>query len=169
MKNKLLLAFLVGGVAGVTAGCQTYDFEPVEPLAIAQTTQTKTVAGRQLKPNLMFLIDKSGSMNFAANDQVAPCTPNCNTSGNPACAAGCPTRLQELKAAMGTFLTGANSTIAWMGMAIYPTAVANSGGVVDACGATSTADIRVQLAPDKTDDPAKLTASAAAVNMQIQA
>ena len=168
MKNKLLLAFVVGGAAGVAAGCQTYDFEPVEPLAIAQTTQTKTVVGKQLKPNLMFLIDKSGSMNFAANDTIAPCTPGCNTSGNPACAAGCKTRLQELKAAMGPFLT-MNGTIAWMGMAVFPTAVAGASGVVDACGATSSADIQVALAPDKSDDVAMLQSAATAVNAKIQA
>jgi hypothetical protein len=167
MKNKLLLAFVVGGAAGAAAGCQTYEFQPVEPLAIAQTTQTKTVVGRQLKPDLMFLIDKSGSMNFAANDQIAPCTPGCNTSGNPACAAGCKTRLQELKTAMGAFLA-TNGTIAWMGMAIFPTAVAGSGGTIDQCGATSSADIKVQLTPNKTDDPIELKASADAVNAEIQ-
>ena len=168
MKNKLLLAFVVGGAAGIAAGCQTYDFEPVEPLAIAQTTQSKTVAGRQLKPNLMFLVDKSGSMNFAANDQIAPCTPGCNTSGQPACAAGCRTRLQEVKAAMNSFLMS-NGTVAWMGMAIYPTAVAGANSVVDACGATSSADIRVPLAPNKTDLDMELTAAATSVNTQIQA
>ncbi|MBS1149684.1 MAG: cglB [Myxococcaceae bacterium] len=168
MKNKILLAFLVGSAAGVAAGCQTYDFEPVEPLAIAQTTQSKTVIGRQLKPNLMFLIDKSGSMNFAADDSVAPCTSKCNQSGFPACAAGCPTRLQALKLAMNTFLT-ANNTIAWMGMAVFPTAVAGASGSVDACGATSAADVRVQLNAQAADLSADLMASASAVNTQIQA
>lgn len=170
MKNKILLAFLVGGLAGVAAGCQTYDFEPVEPLAIAQTTQSKSVAGRQLKPNLFLLIDKSGSMNFAANDQIAPCTPNCNTSGNPACAPGCKTRMQELKTAMNTFLTNPPDagTVAWMGMAIFPTAVAGGNGQVDACGATGSADIRVQLDPQPTDAETDLKAAATAVNNQVQ-
>ncbi len=88
MKNTILWV-MVGGVVG----CQTYDFEPVEPLAISQTTQSKTVAGRQPKPNLMLLIDKSGSKNYDADDTKAPCTANCNVSPNPACPAGSPTRL----------------------------------------------------------------------------
>ncbi len=162
MVSRFLLAFAVG----LTAGCQTYDFEPVAPLAISQTTQPKTVVGRQLKPNLMFLIDKSGSMNFPANDAIAPCTPGCNQSG-PACAAGCPTRLGELKSAMGTFLS-TSGNLAWMGMAVFPTAVAGASGVVDTCGATGSADIRVQLAPNQADVPAELLATASAVNMQIQ-
>jgi hypothetical protein len=167
MTSKLLLAFVVGSTAGLIAGCQAYDFEPVVPLAISQQTQPQELYGRRLKPNLMFLIDKSGSMNFAANDAIAPCTPGCNQSGQPACPAGCRTRLGELKSAMGTFLsTGGN--LAWMGMAVFPTAVAGSNGVVDACGATSSADIRVQLAPTQTDVPDELIATANAVNMQIQ-
>jgi len=170
MKNKLVLAFLVGGAAGVAAGCQTYDFEPVEPLAIAQTTQAKTVAGRQLKPNLMFLIDKSGSMNFAADDSAPTCTPKCNQSVNGMapvlCAATCPTRIQALKTAMGNFLT-ANSTLAWMGMAIFPTGV-EVNNAVDACGATSSADIKVRLETKPDDLPADLSASSALVNSEIQ-
>ncbi len=167
MTKKLLLAFIVGGAAGVAAGCQTYDFEPIEPLAVAQTTQTKSVAGRQMKPDLMFLIDKSGSMNFAADDNKAPCTPLCNQAGKPLCVAGCPTRLESLKTAMQAFLAS-NGTVAWMGMAVFPTAVAASGGLPDACGATSSADIRVQLDPKPTDLDADLSASAVAVSNAIK-
>ena len=29
--SRLLLAFAVGSTMGLAAGCQTYDFEPVEP------------------------------------------------------------------------------------------------------------------------------------------
>ncbi len=167
MTSRFLLVFAVSSTVGLASGCQTYDFEPVVPLAIAQTTQPKSIVGRSFKPNLMFLIDKSGSMNFAANDAVAPCTPGCNQAGQPACAAGCKTRLGELKSAMSTFLSTSGG-LAWMGMAVFPTAVAGSNGVVDACGATSSADIRVQLAPNQGDVASELIASANAVNAQIQ-
>jgi hypothetical protein len=163
MTSKSLLAFAVG----LVSSCQAYDFEPVDPLAVSQKTQPKSLVGRVLKPNLMFLIDKSGSMNFAANGAIAPCTPGCNQSGQPVCAVGCKTRLGELKSAMGTFLS-TSGNLAWMGMAVFPTAAAGSNGAVDACGATSSADIRVQLTPNQTDLPGELIASANAVNMQIQ-
>ncbi len=165
--SRLWFAFAVGSTVGLVAGCQSYDFEPVQPLAVSQTTQPTRIVGRQFKPNLMFLIDKSGSMNFAANDTVAPCTQGCNQTGQPVCAAGCKTRLGELKSAMGTFLS-TRGDLAWMGMAIFPTAVAGSNGLLDACGATSSADIRVQLAPNQADLPSELIASANAVNAQIQ-
>jgi hypothetical protein len=121
------------------------------------------------KLNVMLLVDKSGSMNFPVNDQVAPCTPSCNLPGSPACPAGCATRLQELKLAMQTFLTSPSVKNAWLGMAIYPTAIAGSGGAVDACGATQAADIRVSLAPKDTDLDAEMMQVAANINTQIQA
>jgi len=60
------------------AGCQTYDFEQVVPLAIAQTTQTTTVGERQLKPNMLLLVDKSGSM----KTPIAPPAASCSTCGS---------------------------------------------------------------------------------------
>jgi hypothetical protein len=144
-------------------GCST----PTDPPTGSLDGGPDGGASVPLKPNVMLLVDKSGSMNFASNDQVAPCTPGCNMSGNPVCAAGCSTRLQELKSAMATFL-GNNAAVAWMGMAIYPTAVANSTGSIDACGATQSPDIRVPLAPNNTDLAADMMSAAASVNAQIQ-
>ncbi len=161
MSSRILVAVVL------IAGCQTYEFQPLEPFAFAQKTQHVPVIGRTFRPNLMLLIDKSGSMNFAANDAISPCTPGCNQSGKPACNAGCKTRLDELKTAIGTFLS-TSGDLAWMGMAIFPTAVAGSNGVVDACGATSSADIRVQLAPNQADNASELIATASAVNVEIQ-
>ncbi len=158
MKLKLISAF---AVAAVAAGCQTYDFEPVIPLAIAQTTESKNLVARNLKPSLMFLIDKSGSMNFPSNSAAAGCPAGCGVSTGP-CPASCPTRISELRSAMNTFLSG-NGTVAWTGMAIFPTKVAP-----DACGATQAGDVLVQLAPNKTDVDADLNAAAMTVNTQIQ-
>ncbi len=117
------------------------------------------------KPNVMLLIDKSGSMNFAADETAPNCTPQCNQSGSPACDPGCRTRLQALKTAMTSFLTAQDK--AHFGMAIFPTATAGSGGVVDTCGATSSTDIRVPLVPTNTDVSADLIAAANNVKTEI--
>ncbi|HEX4622405.1 MAG TPA: VWA domain-containing protein, partial [Myxococcaceae bacterium] len=78
---KVLGGFAVGAVAGAVAGCQTYNFEPVSPLAIAQTTQDKTVIATQLKPNVMIVVDKSGSM----TKPVDPFNNAACQTGNPNC------------------------------------------------------------------------------------
>ena len=153
MAPRLLLVIVLA------SACQTYDFQPEVPSAYSQKTDARKIVGRQFKPNLMFLIDKSGSMNFPANDSVAPCTPGCGQS----CPAGCKTRLIELKSAMETFLSTSGS-VAWMGMAVFPSATT----ATDGCGATGPADILVPLAPNQADDEGALNATAGAVNYQIQ-
>ena len=70
-KLTLLRALVLGTVGGVLAtGCQTYDFEPVEPLAVSQTTETRSIEARARKPNLMLLVDTSGSMTDPANKSL---------------------------------------------------------------------------------------------------
>lgn len=135
--------------------CQTYDFEPVTPIAISQTTQTRNVVARNLKPNLMILVDKSGSMNAPLNAMAATCG-GCNGDN---CPVTCPTRVSELKTAMGQFLT-TSATVARMGLAFFPSDAT--------CGPTGT--IAVQLpAPSTSDtDTTPLTMNATAVNTQIQ-
>lgn len=88
--------------AVLAAGCQTYDFEPVAPIALSQTTVAETIIARGSVPNLMLLVDTSGSM----SDPVSP------GSGT--------TRWTALKRAMGTFLSN-NGDIARFALATYPT------------------------------------------------
>lgn len=131
-------------VCAVAMTCQTYDFEPVTPLAIAQTTQTKKVTAKQLKPDLMLLIDKSGSMNDGEN-------------GGPA-SAGNPRKMDTLKSVMNTFLMS-EGRVARMGMTIYP---------ADAtCGASTANEVRngITVASDMDAD---LQAQANAVNTNLQ-
>src|SRR5438874_9130088 len=110
--HRALLALLP---LAAFASCQTYDFEPVTPLAIAQTTQTKTVTAQVLKPDLMILLDKSGSM-----ASPLPGGTNCGTCAFPSCPEGtCPTRMGSMRAAMNTFLTN-NGNVARMGLTIFP-------------------------------------------------
>jgi hypothetical protein len=131
-------------------GCMTYDFEPVQPLAISQSTQTKKVIAKQLKPNIMILLDKSGSMSIPV--PAATCT------GGGAC-----TRLTEMKAAMRTFLT-ASGTLARFGLATYP--LGNTQQTE--CTASGVSDIRQPLPSSNTDTDQELQALATSVNNSIQ-
>ena len=162
MSSRGFWAFAVSSTVAVAAGCQSYDFDPVEPSAFSQKTQSRPVYGRPFKPSLMFLIDKSGSMNFPSNAAAAGCPAGCGVSTGP-CPASCPTRISELRSAMNTFLTGSGAGVAWTGMAIFPTKVS-----ADACGPTVAGDVVVQLAQKKTDLDADLKAASMTVNTQIQ-
>ena len=158
-KLTLLRALVLGTIGGVLAtGCQTYDFEPVEPLAISQTTETRRIEARSRKPNLMLLVDTSGSM----TDPVNPSLPACNPGGvrcgdsRPCDTNVCPTRWSELQAAMQDFLS-TSGTIARMGLATYPSD--------PSCGATT--KIRISLPETDTDDDATLAANAEKVKNEI--
>jgi|CXWL01.1.fsa_nt_gi hypothetical protein len=154
MRSHIVIGALVLCAA---MGCQTYDFEPVEPLAISQTTQTKNVVGRQFKPNMMILLDKSGSMNFAANPMNPNCPARCNETATP-CPANCPTRIQELRAAMNTFLS-TSGDVARMGLTIYPS---NSQ-----CGAAAASEVLVPV--NTSDDIASdLQMTASQINARVQ-
>lgn len=118
MLKKLLTvsALAVGVAGGVLAGCQTYDFEPVQPLVLSSTNIAETIKARQDRPNILMLVDTSGSMKDPA---------------------GSSTRIAELKSAMGNFLSK-NGSLARLGLAQFPMPV---GG--DACLPTSA--IRIPL------------------------
>ena len=142
--------------------CQTYDFEPVTPIAISQTTQTKNVVARNLKPNLMILVDKSGSMNAPLDSS----RPTCGTCSGASCPATCPTRISELRTAMGQFLT-TSSTVARMGLAFYPK---GEDAAFSPTGCAPTREIVVDLpVPSTSDtDTMPLTMNATTINQRIQ-
>ncbi|MDP1828726.1 MAG: adventurous gliding motility lipoprotein CglB [Archangium sp.] len=145
--------------AVVLVSCQTYDFERVVPLTVAQTTTDIVVASKRLKPNVMLLVDKSGSMKEAIDDMAPGCTLNCGKSGFPDCLAGCPTRISELQSAMSTFLQS-SGTVARLGATTYP---------IDE-GCTAPANIDVALPPPTTSDEgaeAELADSATRIGMLI--
>ena len=54
---------LLSGGAVLLAACQTYDFEPVDPVTLAQARRVETVSATLAKPNIFLLLDHSGSMN----------------------------------------------------------------------------------------------------------
>ena len=159
----------------LSVGCQTYDFERVVPLFVAQTTDKTIVASRRLKPNVMLLVDNSGSMLSPVN----PADPDCmvtNTFGlrvlcgsaSAVCpTATCPTRTSELKSAMGTFLMN-SGTIARLGLTVFPARDTAANGVL---GCDPSSDLAVQLpvpTPTDTGTEAALNATAQQANMKIQ-
>jgi hypothetical protein len=152
-------AFRGGVVAAALAvvGCQTYDFEPVRPLAIAQTDDVQQITAMKLKPDLMILLDKSGSMAGAINP-----TGTCASCSFPMCNEGtCPTRMGQMQAAMNTFLTSSGDT-ARMGLTVFPNVN------VSQCGASNAQSVVTQIKP-ASDMSADLKSWAAGINTQIQA
>lgn len=152
-KLTLLSAFAVGIVGGALASaCQTYDFEPVEPLAIAQTTVGDVIKAKSSKPNLMLLLDTSGSMKLPVNPSLAACqTPN-GVCGDPRSGADCnvttcPTRWSELQGAMSAFLKD-NGATARMGLTTFPQVPPGGSSTVDQCTASTAVKIPVPQLED---------------------
>jgi hypothetical protein len=138
-----VLTSFAGGV--VTAGCQVYDFEPVAPGAVAQEERSVPLAFNQPKPNLMLLVDKSGSM-------ADPVTP---PSG--------PSKIVVLQQVMGEFLQptpDAGPPVARVGLARFPD---------QGCVATTSSDVLANLpSASQGDADAILEAATAAANTALQ-
>jgi hypothetical protein len=148
-KLKILSALAVGITAGLFAGCQTYDFEPVDPLALGQTTVLRKVEARGLKPNLMLLVDTSGSMGLPVDCDAAPC----------------PARWTELQGAMNTFLTQ-NGTVARLGLTTYPQTTV---GFPIAAACTASSQVQKDLpAPSVEETEAQLQSRADEINATLQ-
>ncbi|MFY0578454.1 adventurous gliding motility lipoprotein CglB [Cystobacter fuscus] len=170
MRAKLtfLRALVVGTLSGVlTSACQTYDFEPVEPIAISQTTETRTVEARASKPNLMLLVDTSGSMTAPVNPNKAECRTAkgiCGSTSNPCDTTKCPTRWSDLQDAMSSFLKE-SGTIARIGLATYPNpnVIDNYGG----CAASSS--LTVSLPASNVEDDATLKTQSEKVTAELLA
>jgi hypothetical protein len=127
----LLFAAVCGGWG---SACQTYDFEPVQPLAIAQTTQERVIQARGARPELMLLLDKSGSMDLPIDPSNPACTVGgklCGRKGEVdffACDTSvCPTRWSELQTAMASFIP-ATGNLARFGLSTFPGGTAPSLG-----------------------------------------
>lgn len=161
----ILTAFAIGVGAGFVVGCQTYDFVPVQPIALAQVTETHDVFTRRLKPNVMLLVDKSQSMDLPADPSNAKCYNDAGMCGagkgflcdtNPSSSKYCPTRWSELQGAMSDFL-GDAGTVARFGMAVFPNVSPASGAcalrtALPDGGTTTPADIRADIV--QSDDVA---------------
>jgi hypothetical protein len=148
--------------AALAAGCQTYDFELVPPAALSVPSVEKTIVARGSTPNVMLLVDTSGSMLEPMN----PSNPLCRspTSGvlcrGEGCPAGCPTRWSALQGAMDSFLS-TSGAFARMGLAFYPGKQLVLG---EQCGGSES--LTLDLPAD--DDPSALQAQASAVNAELR-
>lgn len=171
-KLNLLGTLLLGTLGGVLAGCQTYDFEPVDPLAISQTTETRVLEAREAKPNMMLLVDTSGSMTDPTNPELTDASgtkvckrsgTNCGPPSIPCDTRLCPTRWTELQGAMNDFLKD-SATIARIGLSTYPDLGSDKKAT---CGATT--GISVPLPPEDMDDATTLAANAEQVKTRILA
>jgi hypothetical protein len=155
------LAFSLGATLGLILGCQRYDFEPVSPMGLSQTTQSYTVVAKKLKPNVMLMVDESGSMTLPANTTHPKCPVGCGDNGNPRCPADCPTRISELRDAMKGFL-GDAGTIARFGLTTFPKT--GCAGVTCQCDPGT---VRVQIS-SSNDVNSELQATADEINRTIQ-
>ena len=109
------------------------------------------------KPNVMLVVDKSGSMHFPIDPSNPSCPLGCGPSPATACPSSCPTRLQEMKVAMGQFLIE-KGEIARFGLNVFPDSSQNvcaQGRVVH--------EIRTN-----TDDPIALLGAAVTINDTLQ-
>jgi hypothetical protein len=134
----------LAAAAVALSSCVTYDFEPVHPIAVAQTTKSQTVAALGARPNVMLLLDKSGSMNL-------PIDPNCTSN--------CRTRIDELRGAMGPFLLQ-NGAVARFGLTTFP-----QGAGAEQCSPPGA--VRVDIAQSNDVDQ-ELAAHAASIDAIVQ-
>ncbi|MGZ3460260.1 MAG: adventurous gliding motility lipoprotein CglB, partial [Archangium sp.] len=118
---------------------------------------------RAAKPNLMLLVDTSGSMTEPVDPSLPACKSGSTVCGTdvPCNTSTCPTRWSSLQAAMNDFLTSSGA-IARIGLITYPDLSAG-----DSCGPSS--KLSVPLPPADKDDEATLVANAQAVNNKLQA
>jgi hypothetical protein len=137
-------AFGLLAVGLVVAACQVYDFEPVTPGTVAQQAKSVPLAFNQPKPNLMLLVDKSGSM----ADPIE----------------GGASKMAVLKQVMGAFLDAGTDTtvspVARVGLAQFPD---------QSCVATTATDILAPLpSADAGDSNAVLDAALVAADTALQ-
>jgi hypothetical protein len=165
----LLRAPLAGAALLLAVGCQTYDFQPVRPVSLGQTTKSVSISAKQLKPNLMLVLDRSGSMRLPFDDTLAACG-SCGQSGQPSCdPATCPSRWDVLTSTATDFLSQ-NGTVARMGVAFYPSLSdatitdPGSGNPSNFCTAANSIDVALPT----SDDDAVLKDSATAVDFAIK-
>jgi hypothetical protein len=153
----------------LAVGCQTYDFQPVTPVSLGQTTTEVSITAKQLKPNLMLVLDRSGSMHLPF-DPTQPACGSCGQPGQPACdPATCPTRWDALTSTATDFLTQ-HGTVARMGVAFYP---ALSDATITDPGSNNTSNFctpasAIDVGLPTSDDDSALRDGASAVDFAIK-
>lgn len=152
------MRLLALGAMAFLAACQTYDFEPVTPVLWGQTRDVSVIASQRLKPNVMLLVDRSLSMLRPIEPNDPACPSGCGSSSTNECPAACPTRMSELKRAMGGFLER-SGTVARFGVTAFPTNTL--------CQPADRINVSLPGAEDEQDD-STLIAGAGEVNAFVQ-
>lgn len=128
-----------------TLSCMQYDFAPVTPKLIGLRTKELDVSATKLRPNIVVLLDRSGSMALPIDASDPACPAGCGSGA--ACPAACPTRISEVRRAMSAFLNGPEGTFARWGLAAFP-----EDAAVNQCSATASWLIDLPApAPDDLD------------------
>jgi hypothetical protein len=114
-----------------------------------------------LFPNVMLLIDVSGSMNLPINPSDSQCPASCGTTTANLCPAACATRIGQLRSAISTWLSTRGSSLR-LGLTTYP------AGTM--CQVPTGPSVSLP-APTTTDEgtTATLQANASAINTTLQA
>lgn len=150
-------SFALAALSLATAlACQTYEFVPVQPLSISQEQSSTPIVIKKFKPNVMVLVDKSGSMDQPIDATLPGCTTAnglCGTGTtakiNPCNPTVCPTRWSELNLALDSFLSAQAQTVRF-GLSFFPEP--DAGVEQPNCVPTSAA--RVDIPADTQDDSA---------------
>ncbi len=78
-----------------------------------------SIDGGALMPNVMLLIDTSGSMSLPINPQAVECPAGCGSSSTNLCPVPCPTRIAQLRSGVGNWLA-ARGTSVRLGLTTFP-------------------------------------------------
>ncbi|MFT3710737.1 MAG: adventurous gliding motility lipoprotein CglB [Archangium sp.] len=113
-----------------------------------------------LKPNVMVLLDGSGSMLLPLDASAASCPAGCGTSPANLCPTSCPTRLTEAKSGLASFFAQ-SPAFARVGVTIFPSD--------PVCGPPSEVGVDLPAAATDDSDVAALQATADAANARVQA
>jgi hypothetical protein len=164
-KLTALFAFALGATIGLVVGCQRYDFEPVSPVGLSQTSSSYSIVAKKLKPDVMLMVDNSGSMYLPINPSLTTCKltdgGGCGqdyTDPSSYCGPSCPTRTSELKRAMGGFFADAG-TVARFGLTTFPYPVPPPRGPYDSECSTGAVRVPISLANPTQDVDADLQAA----------
>jgi hypothetical protein len=160
------LSVVLATVAALLAGCQVYDFEPVTPLSLGQTSQVTVLQVTPFKPNLLLLVDKSGSMDLPIDTTNLACftAPGGEICGQdksfPCDVATCPTRWSTLSTTVTQFLQDPSPS-ARFGLTFFPQPP--DSNVADQC--TPTLSVAAPI-PITADDslPSLLSLADAGIN-----
>jgi hypothetical protein len=106
-------------VVAALCACQSYQFDRVQPTAIVVTTKVTPVNAKKLPPNLMLVVDRSGSMTDAVDSGAKGCVDASGQNYDPTSTRPCKWNdLKETVAAPGGFLD-ANGAIANFGLILF--------------------------------------------------